>query len=501
MAIATSAPPKRVLLAETDAAARTAMAEWLIAQGYEVLAARDGLHALTLYQQNDLDVVLLDRDLPGHSAFDICREIQEHQEHASLPIILTGMVDGEDEYVEAFQAGAQDYLKKPLRCEELCARVEHALSSSQLRRELAQRNLALSSELSAGQDELQQMNRKLKLQLLNQRALFDVSQQLNSSIDADEQINILLLTVMGQLGVDMATIFTADGDSDYIGLHSAKGVDPSGITSVALHEEEAFLRYLQANPTATMLRDLPLGVNTGTHLKRLLQLGFVAGCPIHIGPRLAGVLVLGPKMNGRPMGEHDFVLLASIAVSAGIAMEKADLFRKLQESYVTTIQSLMSAMEAKDTYTRGHTARVSRYALAIAEAMGFNKEAMEDVRFGATLHDIGKIGIHEEILNKPGQLSEAERALMNEHPSTGDRILRKINFLKNARKMVRHHHERWDGQGYPDGLHSEEISIGARIVAVADAFDAMTSQRTYSSGMGLEDAIYNLTSKTHSTLR
>jgi putative nucleotidyltransferase with HDIG domain len=213
---------------------------------------------------------------------------------------------------------------------------------------------------------------------------------------------------------------------------------------------------------------------------------------------MAGVLLLGPKMGDRPFDSSDQMLLSSLLASAGIAMEKAELFKKLQESYIATIQSLMSAMEAKDTYTRGHTARVSRYAIAIATAMGFSKEALEEVKLGATLHDIGKIGIHEGILNKPGGLTSDELEIMKEHPAMGDRILRKITFLQAARKMVRHHHERWDGGGYPDKLKGEEISLSARIVTVADSFDAMTSKRTYSEGMGLQEAVWNLTSKTGS---
>ena len=132
---------------------------------------------------------------------------------------------------------------------------------------------------------------------------------------------------------------------------------------------------------------------------------------------------------------------------------------------------------------------MARYALSIGKALGFNREAMEDLRFGSVLHDIGKIGIHESILNKPGFLDDEELVIMREHPALGDRILRKIEFLDAARKMVRHHHERWDGTGYPDQLKASEISLGARIVAVADSFDAMTSKRTYSAGMGLEDSI------------
>jgi putative nucleotidyltransferase with HDIG domain len=378
---------------------------------------------------------------------------------------------------------------------EVAARVEHALNNVKLRRNLSQQNIELSSELDEGQRELAVAYRQLKVQLLSQRALFDVSHQINSSIDVDDQINILLLTVMGQLVIESAAIFVSKSDDEVLELHSAKGVDRIQIQSVRLKHETSFLSHIQEHARSVDFAEVPEGVTLGGDLKHLQKMGFSLVAPILTGSRLAGLLFLGPKLGGRPFELADQMLLSSLLASTGIAMEKAELFKKLQESYVATIQSLMSAMEAKDTYTRGHTARVSRYALAIAAAMNFSREALEDVRLGATLHDIGKIGIHEGILNKPGRLTDEELEIMKEHPALGDRILRKILFLKQARKMVRHHHERWDGEGYPDHLKGEEISLGARIVTVADSFDAMTSKRTYSEGMGLSEAVWHLSTK------
>lgn len=490
-----TATRRRVLLAESDPGVRATLSRWLSEHGYDVIEARDGTQVIDLYQATAPDVVVLDRQLDGRDGYSVCQEIQRLEEAGLVPVLLTGASATEDELEAAFRAGAQDFLKKPLMADELCARVEHALHSSSLRRELWQQNMALESEVDERQRELQRTNRQLKIQLLSQQTLFDLSQQLNSSIDIDEQINMLLLTVMGQLGVDMAALFTMGSDESNIALHAAKGVHPEGISKVLLHEERPFLHYIEAHREPTMLRDLPLGVSTGPHLTRLIELGLVCGCPIQATGSLSGLLVLGAKINGRPMTSQDFAMLASLATSAGIAMEKADLFRKLQETYLATIQSLMAAMEARDTYTRGHTARVARYSLAIGREMHFSKEALQDLKFGSTLHDIGKIGILDQILNKPSQLTEHETEVMRQHPELGDRILRKIEFLRNARTIVRHHHERIDGKGYPDGLRGEEISLGARIVAVADSFDAMTSKRTYSEGMGLEDAIVNLADK------
>ncbi len=488
-------PTQRVLVIDADATHRMLVSRALADHGFDVVAAVDGRQGLEYFHAQPIDVVIVDRDLPDLPGLRVCHELSGNGSGASVPVVMSGLGDDDESPLKAFEAGAQDYLRKPMSPEEICARIEHALENQRLKRMLSKQNLELNSELSEGQKELEGAYRQLKRQLLSQRALFDVSHEINSSIDVDEQINILLLTVMGQLVIEMAAIFVARDEESPLELHSTKGVPSSAMRSVRLEQEIALLEHFEQDPRAMNLRNPEARMSMGPDLRRMVEMGFVTALPIMIGPRLGGILFLGDKAGGRQLDDSDLMLLSSLLASAGIAMEKAALFRKLQESYIATIQSLMSAMEAKDTYTRGHTARVSRYAMAIAQAMGFSKEALEDVRLGATLHDIGKIGIHESILNKEGGLTSQELEIMKEHPALGDRILRNISFLQRARKMVRHHHERWDGQGYPDGLKAEEISLGARIVTVADAFDAMTSNRTYSEGMGLEEAIWNLTSK------
>lgn len=495
MVIAPSTPAERVLLIDPDATHRVLISRALVEHGFDVVVAVDGRQGLEYFHAQPIDLVIVDVNLPDISGLDVCTELSHQRTVDEVPVLVSGMADDASSSLRAFESGAQDYLHQPMSPEEICARIGHTLSNQRLKKNLSEQNVELSTELNEGQRELDGAYRRLKLQLLNQRALFDVSHQINSSIDVDEQINILLLTVMGQLVIETAAIFLVPEEDGALQLHSAKGVAKRDIQLVRLEHEDAMFEYFEQKPRPLDLTSASSQVALGSDLRRLMDMGFVMALPIITGQRLGGLLILGPKAGDRSLDDSDLMLLSSLLSSAGIAMEKAALFKKLQESYIATIQSLMSAMEAKDTYTRGHTARVSRYALAIAEAMGFSKDALEDVRLGATLHDIGKIGIHEGILNKEGKLTSEELEIMKEHPALGDRILRNISFLQRARKMVRHHHERWDGQGYPDGLKGEEISLGARIVSVADAFDAMTSKRTYSEGMGLEEAIWNLTSK------
>ena len=162
--------------------------------------------------------------------------------------------------------------------------------------------------------------------------------------------------------------------------------------------------------------------------------------------------------------------------------------QKIRASFFNAITALAYALEAKDVYTSGHSQRVTEISVAIAEHLGLPKERIEKIRLAGLVHDIGKIGVREVVLNKPGRLSEEEFEHVRQHSEAGEHILRPIMDDEEVLKAVRHHHERYDGNGYPDGLKGEQIPQLARIIAVADAFDAMTSERPYRKALTKEAA-------------
>jgi response regulator RpfG family c-di-GMP phosphodiesterase len=166
--------------------------------------------------------------------------------------------------------------------------------------------------------------------------------------------------------------------------------------------------------------------------------------------------------------------------------------RSLGDAYRTTLKALTAALETRDSETHGHSERVVNFSLRLGREMGLDAEQMRSLEFGSLLHDIGKIGVPDAILRKPGALSESEWVRMREHPLHGQRILRGIEFLEGASRVVAQHHEKWDGTGYPLGLRDEEIDLNARIFAVADAFDAITSDRVYRMGRSYEAAMREL---------
>jgi len=169
--------------------------------------------------------------------------------------------------------------------------------------------------------------------------------------------------------------------------------------------------------------------------------------------------------------------------------ELADVLASLQETYLATMKSLATVIEAKDQTTRGHLDRTQAYGLALARRIDPSLAENPSIGYGFFLHDIGKVGIPEHILGKAGPLSEQEWTVMRDHPVIGAQIVSPIAFLNDAVGLIRHHHERFDGTGYPDGLKRREIPLAARVFSVADSFDAMTSDRPYRRAMGIERAL------------
>ena len=195
--------------------------------------------------------------------------------------------------------------------------------------------------------------------------------------------------------------------------------------------------------------------------------------------RRIGVLHLDRSLMQNPFTEDDLHLADALAAHVSAAIEGALLLRKQKELFLKTLDVLANAVEMRDDYTGGHTKRVTRYASLLGQQLNLPEDQLELIKLGTPLHDIGKIGIDDAILRKPGRLTSAEFALMQEHTTKGADILSTIAEMQPIIPIVRNHHERWDGTGYPDRLAGAEIPLLARIVAVADAFDAMTSHRPY----------------------
>ena len=216
--------------------------------------------------------------------------------------------------------------------------------------------------------------------------------------------------------------------------------------------------------------------------------------PLEAGGRVLGALYLDTASGPQRFDEQDMELLSAIARHAGLALHRVELIDSLERLFVGAIETLVAAVEAKDIYTYGHSTRVGKLGRRIAETMNLPESEREKVKLAGLLHDIGKIGIPEAVLSQRGRLTEDEWAYVRSHPQIGESIIRQMGSDRVIElcSLVRHHHERLDGSGYPDGLAGDTIPLGARILSVADAYDAMRSNRPYRSPFSAKDAIAEL---------
>jgi len=200
------------------------------------------------------------------------------------------------------------------------------------------------------------------------------------------------------------------------------------------------------------------------------------------------ILGLAGKPGAAEITNDALMLLLNLTAKAALKLENIALSENIFLSIIGALNSLLNALDARDTYTKDHSHRVTQYAVQIARAMNCPQDVLDSISFAGPLHDIGKIGVRDEILLKRGNFTMEEREIMKSHVVRGEEILRPLNLLNSERAVVLYHHERWDGQGYPRGLAGCEIPLVARIFSVADTFDAMTSTRPYRQALGLDVA-------------
>lgn len=214
--------------------------------------------------------------------------------------------------------------------------------------------------------------------------------------------------------------------------------------------------------------------------------------PMTVREKVLGILAVGSSRPGEDYGRDELEMFKNFAAQAAVSIENTQLYQRLQDTYLGTIGALAAAIEARDPYTVGHSARVTQYSVAIAESMGLSNEEVEEIRLAGLLHDLGKIGVPDSILNKPGRLTDEEYTAIKMHPALSMRIIEPLPHLGNLIPMIYHHHERFDGHGYIEGKVGDKIPLGARIIAVADSYEAMTSDRPYRSALSREEAVNEL---------
>jgi response regulator RpfG family c-di-GMP phosphodiesterase len=407
-----------------------------------------------------LAVVVCDQVMPNMQGLDLLCQLKESQPTAQR-VLLTGYA-GIESAIRAVNEHLLDkYLTKPVEDPSEFVAVIKDLAHEYHLRSMATRH-----------------RRRVMAQ-------FEFIQGMTGAENLDAALETTTVFLVRQLAVPWSALFLHE-DGRFV-LRATAGQPPKSPTVITRAWRDHIRRY------PTYQRRLPEAILTWCAGE--LEAGEapsvpVAGiAPLTMRHDLVGTVLVGAHTDAHVMTRDDFLLTTFVADIMAATVTRFRDREALESTYVGTMASLMDIVEAKDPYTRGHTDRVVNLALAIAKAVGIPEQGLKDVRYAASLHDLGKLAVPEGILCKPGRLNSEERAIIMEHPLRADAILKHLRFLDAARLMIRSHHEWFDGTGYPSGLAGEEIPLGARMLAIVDAYDAMTSSRPYRQAMTIEQAL------------
>jgi len=433
-------------------------------QNYEVRTISNGNEGLRLLENEKFDLLLTDIKMPDIGGIDVIKSVRANNEE--IPIIVITAYGTLDIAIDALRLGAQGFLLKPFTPAELRSAVTEALGKIKLLRE----NIRMRALLP----------------------LFEVSKEIISEIDSKRLLKMILDIAVKETHANKAYIFLMDEVTGDVGLTAEHGLSPDFIMNVKDSCGEKIIRLILEEKE-------PLHISSGVDLppdleglREIEKRSCGIYMPLSIRGNSIGILYISRAGDRHPFSPSEVELVSVLGGQAAAAIENARLYEKLQQSYLSMIVTLSGVVEARDLYTDKHMKDIAEYSVEIARLLGLSDNEIEDTRKAALLHDLGKICVPDHILMKADRLSVDEMDVIKRHPEAGAKIIESVEPIRQAREIIRHHHEWFDGTGYPDGLKGAKIPLGARIISVADAFGAMTTDRPYRKALSIDEAIEEL---------
>ncbi len=440
--------------------------EYFSIKGYRVITAENGLEAVEVLKKHPVDCCFTDINMPRMDGIELAEQIRLMDN--TIPVIIMTGYPSLENIIHTLKNGVVDFLIKPVNLNQM----EICLHRVLRERHLFIENILLKQEVEK-KAQIEALNRELKgkveeLGILNR--ILSEFKSIRSSVD-----------IFGHL-VNLAMEITRASASRLYLIHPEYGLPVEVASAFSKHDPEHD-RFFTPETLIRVVKDqMPLFTTRDMQDKEKGALsrgnsGRFMGVPLMIRDRAFGVLTAASAKDG--FSPRDLYYLSSMTHTAAYAIENLALYENIYENLLETLKALVHATEARDPYTNRHSRQVARLALVIGKAMGCTDEEMNILEVAGQLHDIGKIGIQDNILLKKGRLTRKEYEIIKGHADIGADIVKQLGLWEREQEVIRHHHERFDGRGYPFGKQGVQIPFLSRILSVADVYDAMASDRIY----------------------
>lgn len=463
----------RILVVDDEPSVLAVCRGFLESRNYTVDTASNAELAMALFEPGRFNLVITDINMPSISGVELARWIKELE--PEIPVIILTGYGSYDLMHKALRGGVSDFIEKPFLLETLQRSVEKALEHR---------------EYMAERERLRIMRR-----------LITATERIAREVNEFSLLQYLSECAATETGARIISVMLPDGESgsDRLRIAIIRGI--SGEIEEAARQTEAELAQSVFETRAALrVEDIcrETGLGAGPRYSHYKTHSFMS-IPLVIGSMPMGVLNLTDKSDGKSFSRTDEEVAVILANHAAIALERVRLYDRLQlkieeteSMFYGVVQAISNAIDAKSPWTKGHSERVTIYAGMIGSALGLSERDMDTLTLAALLHDVGKIGTYDTLLDKPARLTDNEYEMVKLHPVKGENILKPIVRLSHILPIIRHHHERFDGRGYPDGLSGQGVPFLARVLTVADTFDSMTSQRPYRDTPGRDKGISEL---------
>jgi putative nucleotidyltransferase with HDIG domain len=469
---------EHILFADDEESILEVVSEYFSIKGYHVFTARNGLEALEILKNSRIDCCFTDINMPVMDGLELAENIN-HFDNTIPVIIMTGFPSIENT-IQTLKNGVVDFLIKPVNLNqmELC-----------IQRVLQQRKLFVENVLLK-----QEVEKKARLEALNTELLQKVEDLKIMNRITNEFLTLNSSSDVFNRLVQMAVDITHAADAIFFIINESS-MTPFAVTccSTKSHTENPIATQSSQQSLPSRIPNeiiagvhadnIPLMVHADSSILDASGIGSLMASPLTIRNKVFGVLITINSPGDPVFQEKDLFCLSVMTGHAAYAIENLALYENIYQNLFSTIYAFVRAIGARDSYTEHHSNRVTAVAKLIATEMNCSPEEMDVLHTAGLLHDIGKIGIRDEILLKPSRLNDEEYETIKTHSIIGANIVGQLGLWEKERQVIRGHHERYDGFGYPDGLIKEDIPLLARILAVADVYDALASDRTYRKKM------------------